>query len=1017
MVKIEKMGKNRVFEQKKLNRRVKVALFLISMILIITLFSLNFISAFNFDNVKSYNSNTKEYTITNAFGLGSEIAKVKLNTPIVYNVIRGKDRLVAEFEIDLKENIGDVFNSMKFYDLKKGNIVISRTFTYKYKTYENYEIEIPDEIKEICIENKSSGKQDCNNEIISYKKEIRQREIWNDLDTTKTFPIGKITIGIFTDVYANDYVEWIPTILGQNLNDWAIWSDSLNVELKGVWTFNNNNESIYGVMNLYNYSTGSQISFSTWNINGKAGQFNNSAFMNISNSGTNLDWNFNGSGGTTLAFWFNSSSDNSVLIQKKTASGGWYIAKYPAGGSCRVNGLTTADIDVSCPANKSVFLVVRKNDTSISIFVNGTMWKNSLTNPLINLSNDVVLGNGGSVGLGNTVGYIDEIYLWNRSLTDAEILSLYNNGNGIFYNTSSLSLLYPNNYAEYIKNSNINFNCSVNGTNYIKNVSLWTNITGSWVIYNTYVVASDTNNLISNWLIPIGSTNWKWSCSACDNNSICDFALENRTIITKTYINNSQVYNLTTIERSIENFVYNITIGSGTLNSAYIWYNNTLYPSTITNPTLTNYIISNSLTTPSLSTSANISFWWVFNFNSGQENTTSLNQSVLAITLDDCSVNTRQIFNLTLRDEQYQDILNGTVYNTSIEIDINLYQSSIINSTVIFSKVYNITNPVRVCIDKDIGNSQIYMDATIKFMSDDRVEEFFYYQKYPFTNSTNIIKNLYDLLLVDSTTFITTFTDENGVLQKNVIISLLRKYVGEGIFKEVENGKTNNDGETTLHLVQEDVIYKFNVTKDNVVLYISDEYTVYCVSGTLCTISLSAFSGVGDFPNIPKNYYNIVSNRTSRYITLTFNMNSSALMNMSVYRYENNKSDATIVIGKNSTIGSYGILTVYVPYSYGNSTYLVKVYKENVLVGNHIVNMRENPSDYFGNWVLFLVAISIIALGLMAVSSGEGMIIFAIIGLIGAVITNIMIMPYSILIYIVVAGLIIIIKLRTGERG
>ena len=56
-------------------------------LLAVAVFSISLISAAEFDNVKSYDSATKELTIKNAFGLpnylgGYEIAKVKLDSEL-----------------------------------------------------------------------------------------------------------------------------------------------------------------------------------------------------------------------------------------------------------------------------------------------------------------------------------------------------------------------------------------------------------------------------------------------------------------------------------------------------------------------------------------------------------------------------------------------------------------------------------------------------------------------------------------------------------------------------------------------------------------------------------------------------------------------------------------------------------------------------------------------------------------------------------------------------------------------
>jgi len=59
---------------------------------------ISFSSAFEFDNVKSYDPITREVTITNAFGLGGEIGKATLITPLNVKVGAGYQK-VAELEL------------------------------------------------------------------------------------------------------------------------------------------------------------------------------------------------------------------------------------------------------------------------------------------------------------------------------------------------------------------------------------------------------------------------------------------------------------------------------------------------------------------------------------------------------------------------------------------------------------------------------------------------------------------------------------------------------------------------------------------------------------------------------------------------------------------------------------------------------------------------------------------------------------------------------------------------------
>jgi len=84
-------------------------------------------------------------------------------------------------------------------------------------------------------------------------------------------------------------------------------------------------------------------------------------------------------------------------------------------------------------------------------------------------------------------GSLDDIRIYNRSLTTDEISLLYNSGSGTEGTSSGMVTLNApaNNNISY--SGSVTYNCSVNVTGgaTIENVSLWTNETGVWAIRNT----------------------------------------------------------------------------------------------------------------------------------------------------------------------------------------------------------------------------------------------------------------------------------------------------------------------------------------------------------------------------------------------------------------------------------------------------------------------------------------------------------------------------------------------------
>ena len=79
------------------------------------------------------------------------------------------------------------------------------------------------------------------------------------------------------------------------------------------------------------------------------------------------------------------------------------------------------------------FVVLRYNGTKVRAYVNGT-WDETTLNGFNTQISDLFIGgestNNGSSFRSYFTGDIDEVAVWNKALTNAEILALYNNGSG-----------------------------------------------------------------------------------------------------------------------------------------------------------------------------------------------------------------------------------------------------------------------------------------------------------------------------------------------------------------------------------------------------------------------------------------------------------------------------------------------------------------------------------------------------------------------------------------------------------
>ncbi len=428
-----------------MNKRGKI-IFAVLIFFVIISFSSYFVLAVDSIYTKSYNSATSTAIIKNGI---TDIAKIKLETPHVYNVIRGKDRLVAEFTINNYADISNVFNNLDFYDLKENNKKIERQFIYKYRQVAGQKA-IPS-YKQECSKTGKGNETICNQilEGTRYEDIIK----WDNLDTTKTLPKGNITIGIFTDVYPNENIEWVPTLYGMKINEWASWNDSYTNGLLAVYTMDTGSGTALKNDFTGNATEGILSTGMQWTVNGKnnnATLYNGvSDYIDIQNKTlgnviqNNSDW--------TISLWVNLTNNGEDYLLADNVGGlvnpSWmygisgqelqfyYLTNYPD------DWFEVRTIGVAIPAsNIWQHLILLHNSSGMFFYVNGTQVTTlpaTYGNPSssYNWNTDISIGARIDAPY-NLLGGVDEVTIWNRILTSSEISDLYNNGEGVFYSSS-----------------------------------------------------------------------------------------------------------------------------------------------------------------------------------------------------------------------------------------------------------------------------------------------------------------------------------------------------------------------------------------------------------------------------------------------------------------------------------------------------------------------------------------------------------------------------------------------------
>jgi len=469
---------------------------------------------------------------------------------------------------------------------------------------------------------------------------------------------------------------------------------------------------------------------------------------------------------------------------------------------------------------------------------------------------------------------------------------------------------------------------------------------------------------------------------------------------------------------SSHSFYLNMTDITNFNSTAELFWNGTSYglgTKTILNNNALRF--DKNLIVPSIN-GTSVNWTWVYNI-SGNPNVTNYNltgsQTYINVNISECGAGTYQILNYTLYDQDTRAL--GSTANASIEVDLTLTSQANESLSWQYHSTKASSTSFLICLPNGALNNSAYnLDSVSKYSYQDHVVQYHYIENFNLTNESipQLIK-LYDLATAKSTSFLVNYQDENYIYVENAVIDVWRRYVGDGVFFSVEHGKTDASGQTRLHLVTEDIIYKFLVWQDGELVYTSPEYLALC-QATPCQINLRKTTdeseGLSERDNL---LYDYDFNETTRTASFTFATkdNTQTEINMTIYssnQYENDTACSTTL----TTSG--GQIDCIIPFEFANTSYQTIITRDGQYFGTAFDSLAPKSMDIFGYTGLILTAIAYLLLALMGISSGIATIIFGIIGLVFMGIIQIfesgnVFGMASAIIWLIVAGVIIIIKI------
>jgi len=489
----------------------KLIMILLIAVLLVGTMELYMLNAIE-DKNKEYNQITKELILKDA-STKENILTARLNTPQNYRVGAGYQK-VAEFTINPYQDYSSVLGSFEFYDLNDNAKPINKQIDVKYLAIEQVSI---NDYKIECSDNKT-GNAICSQ--IKTGSHLEERETWKAFNGNVKSN-EPVTIGLFTDVKIGEHIEWIPTIANVKVNEWAEWTADLNVGLVAYYKFDEQDTSGTGkIVDSLGINNGTNAGGD--NSSGKLGtaydyngasdyiDLNTKTLLGGVSAFTISTWVWHDATGSTDFIFGSWATANFVMMIRidDTALGFYTRTSGVIGGTTQTLSTTGAWIHI----------VAIYNGTTMMTYVNGVESATRYTQTGTITATGTVNYTLGAGASGYWDGKIDEVGIWNRSLTDAEIVQLYNSGNGItyitgqpdnppvvsltspiaYYNSTTKYMTFKGNASDDIKLMNVSF--YLNGT---------LNQTDS----------SGLNNSEYTFLLTLANGYYNWSYSATDNAS------------------------------------------------------------------------------------------------------------------------------------------------------------------------------------------------------------------------------------------------------------------------------------------------------------------------------------------------------------------------------------------------------------------------------------------------------------------------------------------------------------------
>jgi len=556
--------------------------------------------------------------------------------------------------------------------------------------------------------------------------------------------------------------------------------------------------------------------------------------------------------------------------------------------------------------------------------------------------------------------------------------------------TGTFNYLYP----EY----NLSLNWTANDTNLD---TCWYNYNDT----NTTVTCSDNQTYFN----PISS---ETSLTFYVNDTFGNLASDITSWDYKIFDLDNYTYNAEIVESETISIKGQLKIPED-VNNVYLRYNGKTYTTSINSLPNDIYEFYSNIIAPAVTNDTNKTFNFIIN----GINTLNKTQLIKSVNIDNCTVYTNEILNLTLLDEEIFSSLTGKIYTNFQIVD---------SSENIIAKYEDKNDAIhteKFCSNINLTDTNLYINAEIEYETENYSREFYHIQKGILSDYPKTL-NLYNIKTEDSTKFRIIYQSIDLTKTPNAVVQLQRKYTYLNEFKTVEAPLTSSDSEAIIHVDTDSVKYKITITKDGEILSMFDNLVFQCDNELygICEQKLLepiVPTNLISLENLKDFSYSINTNKTNKQIKLDFSTPSATSRKIQLIVLHKTILGTSTICNKTITSSSGSLICNYND-TIADSNLIVYTYVDGILIAQKEYLVKEDLSDYFNKNNFLIVFIIGLSLVFMSTSSPEWIILNSVLTIVGAGALWLLngmdlVMGLGGLIWIIGAGIILLLKTSKQE--